>query len=396
MNRKIYLSVIILALFVFIGGCQTQAATPTPLSATFSELAGQVEARQAGQESFSPVSVDTILEVNGQVQTGNDGRVRLDLSTGTIIRVGPSSSFTLTANEEMNGGLFTRIKLEAGKLFVILSGGSAEVETPSGIASVRGSYMKVEVDPETLDIYITCLEGDCSASNPAGTINFSNGQRTILYHRDPVTGNWNAPNAEPMTPEEFQEWLDENPEAREIFEQAAGTLTALAPPTLQPTLTLTLTVTPFLTASPTLVTVVPPAPASSACFQILAPASGASLPQLGPVTFEWEAQPGAQRYVMTFLDPLGRRATIQTNATRDIRYIEIFPTGGEYSWFVTAIGADGREICSTSAITFTKPQAPPTLVPSHTPKPTDEGPACVYPDDVCNPEYPECYDPDQC
>jgi hypothetical protein len=156
------------------------------------------------------------VQVNGQVQTGDDGRVRLDLSSGTIIRAAPSTLFTLIANDEMEGGLATRIKMEIGKIFIILNGGSADVETPSGVASVRGSYMKVEVDPETLDIYVTCLEGDCSATNPAGTVNFTDGQKVVLFHRDPVTGNWTAPNVEPMTPEEFQEWLDNNPEARDL------------------------------------------------------------------------------------------------------------------------------------------------------------------------------------
>jgi hypothetical protein len=74
----------------------------------------------------------------------DDGRVRLDLSSGTIIRVAPSSLFTLTSNNEGDGGLLTKIKMEVGKIFIILNGGRADVETPSGVASVRGSYMKVK------------------------------------------------------------------------------------------------------------------------------------------------------------------------------------------------------------------------------------------------------------
>jgi len=306
----------------------------------------------------------------------------------------------LISNDEVDGGLFTKIKLETGKLFIILSGGSAEVETPSGIASVRGSYMKVEVDPETKDIYVTCLEGDCSASNPAGTVSFSNGEKTVLLHHDPVTGTWTPPNVEAMTPDEFQEWLDENPEAKEVFEQAMATLTAFAPATSLPTLEFTATTIPSATVSPTLETVVPAAPSSSACFQILQPQSGSSLPQLGQVTFAWEAQPGAQSYTVTFVDSFGREATIQTTNTSDTRYIEIFPNGGEYNWSVTAIGADGTEICSTTSASFTKPQGDPTAVPTRIPPPTDTEevvvPACVYPDDVCNPENPSCYDPNQC
>src|SRR5688572_10532444 len=153
MNKKFFLLFVIATMVFSLTGCQTEETT-SALSAALSELSGIVELKQAGQEGFTPASAETTLEVDGQVQTGDDGRVRLDLSSGTIIRVAPSSFFTLTSNEETDGGLVTKIKLELGKIFIILNGGQADVETPSGVASVRGSYMKVEVDPVTKNIYI--------------------------------------------------------------------------------------------------------------------------------------------------------------------------------------------------------------------------------------------------
>lgn len=182
MNTKFALPFLIALMIAALVGCQTESVSP--LSASLSELSGKVDIKQANQDSFSPAAENARLEVNGQVQTGDDGRVRLDLSSGTIIRVAPSSLFTLTANEQSANGLMTKIKLDLGKIFIILNGGQADVETPSGVASVRGSYMKVEVDPITKDIYITCLEGNCSASNPTGSVNFTNGQKVILFAFD--------------------------------------------------------------------------------------------------------------------------------------------------------------------------------------------------------------------
>jgi len=389
MKRKNAFLFIFLAIVLVLAACKPKAEA-TPLSAALSELTGTVDTKRAGEETFSPASADTVLEVNGQVQTGNDGRVRLDLSSGTIIRVGPSTFFTLTGNDEVEGGLATRIKLDIGKVFIILNGGSADVETPSGVASVRGSYMKVEVNPETLDIYITCLEGDCSASNPAGSASFTNGQKVILFHRDPNTGNWSPPNVEPMTPEEFQEWLDNNPEAKELFEQAMGTMTAMAQPTEEPTEEPTETPSPE--PSPTLEQAGAPAGASNGCFGIIQPQSGASLPKIGPVTFEWQGQSGAQKYLVTFIDSSGRRVTIQTTETSTTNYIETFAGGTSYSWFVTSYGADGSEICSTTENSFTKPAGDPTPKP---PPPTDEAPACTTQDDYCN-ESSACYNIDIC
>src|SRR5687768_1867930 len=151
---------------MLLTACGEQAA-PTALSAALSELTGTVDVKQSDSEAFTPADANTVLGANGQVQTGDDGKVRLDLSSGTIIRIASSSSFTLASNEATDGGLITKIKLTAGKVFIILNGGHAEVETPSGVASVRGSYMKVEVDTDTGDVYVTCLEGNCDAQNPA-------------------------------------------------------------------------------------------------------------------------------------------------------------------------------------------------------------------------------------
>lgn len=387
MNGRNFLFACMIMIIMLAAGCKPTVES-SPLSAALSELSGTVDTKQAGDSAFLPASANTVLDVNGQVQTGDDGRVRLDLSSGTIIRVAPSSLFTLISNDEVEGGLATKLKLDIGKLFIILNGGSADVETPSGVASVRGSYMKVEVDPETLDIYITCLEGDCSASNPAGAVSFTNGQKVVLFHRDPVTGNWSVPFVEPMTPEEFQEWLDNNPEAADLFNEAMATMTAFVEPTETSTSTPTSTPQP----TPTLQQAVPPADSSSACFKLIQPEEGANLPKFGPVTFEWEPQSGAQNYIVTFIDEFGRRAIIQAKQTSTTNYIEIFPNGGQYNWFVTAYGADGSEICSTTASTFSKPQGDPTPAPTQTrapePEPTEQ-PYC----DPCDIEG-DCYDED--
>jgi hypothetical protein len=412
MKRKTTLFFTFVLIVLLAISCQAKPAQ-SPLSASLSELSGTVDTKLAGQEEFTPASADTVLEVNGQVQTGGDGRVRLDLSSGTIIRVGPSSFFTLITNDEVAGGLATRLKLDIGKVFIILNGGSADVETPSGVASVRGSYMKVEVDPVTFDIYVTCLEGDCSASNPAGAVNFTNGQKVVLFHRNPTTGNWTPPNVEDMTPEDFQEWLNENPEAKELFDQAMATVTAMAQATEPPTEAPTEAPTGEPQPSPTLDQAAPPAGASNGCFSIIQPLAGDALPKQGQVTFEWEAQTGAEQYLVTFFDQNGRRVSIKTTGTSTTNYIEFLPAGGSYSWFVTSYGADGNEICSTTASSFSKPQGDPTPKPtkekqeeeeptyepeaSPTKPPTKTPAVCTdpAPADYCDPKSP-CYDQVYC
>lgn len=345
-------------LLLLTQACQpTPAATTSPLSAGLSEVSGTVDLKESAEAEFIQAAAGMSLVVNGQVQTGDDGRVRLDLSSGTIIRLVPSTLFTLESNEPSGDGLDTKLKMEAGKIFIILNGGSMDVETPSGVASVRGSYMMVEVDPVTKDAYITCLEGDCSAANPAGTIKFTDGQKTVLFHAGP-DGKYEAPELQGMDEQDFQTWLDENPEAKEIYNKYIAN-------NIKPTAT---KVPP--TAKPATLT-----PASVACFKVIYPLDQTDLPHDGPVVFSWESQPGAVQYIVTFYYPDGSNAVFPTTETELTRYMDTMPPGGNYLWDVAALGEDNNEICRASGQSFNKPSSlPQDLVE---PKETEEKYYCT-------------------
>jgi hypothetical protein len=325
----------------------------TALTAALSEIQGTVGIKQPGGGDFAPATTESILQVDGQVQTGDDGRVRLDLSSGTIVRVAPSSLFTLTSNEQVDGGLDTKFKLELGQIFIILNGGSAEVDTPSGVASVRGSILQVGIDPVTGNVVAYCVEGDCSAGNDAGSTDFTAGQKVVLYYSD--TGEWTVPFFEDMTPEEIQKILDENPELQGLLGDLYNQQNPPEPP--------------------------PPPPAppegdtgngdgngsdggdggtgGSTCFALLAPPSGAELPFQGRVDFSWEPQDGASYYEISFTDSAGNVITLNTTETDISKYIEIMPDAGSYSWSVTAYGEDGSAICTAESASFSKPDSNP-------------------------------------
>ncbi len=112
------LVLLLVAITLLVAACKPEEEITSPLSAGLSELQGIVEMKQAGEDEFYSADPDSTMEVDGQIQTGDDGKVRLDLSTGTILRVSPSSLFTLVANEEVVGGLATKLKLEFGRVFI--------------------------------------------------------------------------------------------------------------------------------------------------------------------------------------------------------------------------------------------------------------------------------------
>ncbi|MEW5940805.1 MAG: FecR family protein, partial [Chloroflexota bacterium] len=154
------------------------------------------------------------LQVGGEARTNETGKARLDLlPDGTILRLPPNSSFKLTELQGDQSSPFTRLGLFFGKIFIILSGGELEVETPSGVAAVRGSMMSVYYDPETGNLTATCLEGHCSLRNDKGVIELAEGQAADI--RDGVLSN--APRA--LTDAELLDWLNFVPETDRVLDR---------------------------------------------------------------------------------------------------------------------------------------------------------------------------------
>jgi len=232
MNKKYKKILLLFTLtFLLLSSCEPVTPLPEDLSATISEIENDVQIKHNQETSFRKASLNEDLYVNEQIKTGEDSRSRVDLSSGTIIRIAPHSLFTLESNYEKDESLLTRLTVEAGQVWVILKGGSLEVETPSGVAGVRGSYMSTGYDPESGSVRITCLEGHCAAENEAGTVEFGAGEAADL----PADGS--APEKGEMTAEEFQAWAENVPEAAAVLQLPTETPSPTPSPTPQPTVT---------------------------------------------------------------------------------------------------------------------------------------------------------------
>lgn len=217
-----------LVLWLFAVALLTVVCVSTPggtgtgelITASLSEFSGRVQVLKAVEGEFRPAEVDLSLEINDQVLTGEDGRARIDLSDGTIIRISPLSNFVLTGIENTDEGILTRLQLNIGQLWVILRGGVVEVDTPAGLASVRGSYLQVWVDPLSEEVNITCLEGDCALGNARGSVRLVAGQTAV------IRGEGQPPEAGTMSHTDVAEWLDANPEATLVVIPLTATVAA--------------------------------------------------------------------------------------------------------------------------------------------------------------------------
>jgi len=187
---------------------ETPSPVPTPSrSAAISQVEPLVESRTSESVDFSAASTGQSFPVGGQTRTGEVGRARLDLAPdGTIIRLAPNSYFTLAKLEQREANPFTQLELFFGKIYIILSGGTLDVETPSGVASVRGSMMSVSYDADKKSMIVTCLEGHCSLRNDKGLVELVAGQAADIF--DGVLSL--APRS--LNDQELLDWLENVPE----------------------------------------------------------------------------------------------------------------------------------------------------------------------------------------
>jgi len=192
-------------------------ATATPVSnrtATINDIQNTVDARLSQSMDFAPAALGLVLKSGGEARTGEDGKARLDLAPdGTIVRVAPNSTFTVLQLYGDETTPFTKLHLFLGKVWVLLKGGSLEVETPSGVAAVSGSLLGVSYNPETSAMTATCLEGHCRLTNNGKTVELIGGQAA-----DILNGSLSElPRF--MTLDEVNEWLSEAPELRDFLDK---------------------------------------------------------------------------------------------------------------------------------------------------------------------------------
>ncbi len=192
------------------------SAAPTTRTAELTTVENLVELRNSADGTFTAAVAGATIPVGGEVRTGDDGRARLDLlPDGTIVRLAPNSMFTLSALETVDGEPKSKVQLAFGKIWILLNGGSLDVETPSGVASVRGSLLGVSFDPETESLTATCLEGHCALSDEDEEVELETGAAV-----DSVDGDI-ADEPRDLTEEELEEWQEEAPESEEFLEEAA-------------------------------------------------------------------------------------------------------------------------------------------------------------------------------
>lgn len=189
-------------------------------SANISEIQNTVEARESDSAEWQAAGTGEQIPAGGGVRTGDASRARLDIAPDTtVLRIAPNTEFKLVTLPPEPADPVTRFVLAAGKLFAQvtkqLGGGSFEVETPSGVATVRGSLMSAAYQTGSGQMVATCLEGQCRLSQPEGAFT-----DMIEGQASEIAGPGIAPSpARLMTVAELTDWATEFPETKPIVDR---------------------------------------------------------------------------------------------------------------------------------------------------------------------------------
>jgi len=205
------------------------SSTSTPSAgstrtAQISELHNDVEARQTTAIDWGVAAEGQQINAGGGVRTGNASRVRIDTSDKSLIRIGANTEFQLLEFSPQTENPVTRLQLDAGQVWVqvteALGTGSFEVETPAGVATVRGSLMSVAFDRDAGQLAVTCLEGECELRDRA-----QNAVRLTAGEASEILGIGQGPGAvRRINRLELQGWIDNFPEAGEIARRLLANL----------------------------------------------------------------------------------------------------------------------------------------------------------------------------
>ncbi|HLE26851.1 MAG TPA: FecR family protein [Anaerolineales bacterium] len=181
-------------------------------SAQLSELQKTVQARGQADAEWQSAAEGETIGAGGGAKTGDEARVKIDITDGTILRLAPNTEFKLEALSPQPTDPVTKFSLAAGKVWTMVTGlgnGSFEIEAPAGVATVRGSFMGTAYFPAAEHFIVTCLEGACRLAGQSGRFT-----DLVTGQQSEIRGIGNDPSpAQPIDPAELRDWGANFPEA---------------------------------------------------------------------------------------------------------------------------------------------------------------------------------------
>lgn len=155
-----------------IGAKQAMAASIATVQA-----AAHATLKKNKTNSYVSLAKRSYLNVGDVVRTSAKGSARLLVVDGSQIRLGKNSAVQVTDGTAVKGKRRSFIRTLAGQVYARLAPNSA-VRTPAAVAGVRGTYIRLDVDPNDGTTVLTVLEGSVDFFNDFGEVIVNESQQS--------------------------------------------------------------------------------------------------------------------------------------------------------------------------------------------------------------------------
>ncbi len=215
MLRKSFTIPILLNLFC-CSVCFSQAAKDI---AVVLKANGDVRVNRAAAQAAEKAGRGTRLHSGNVVRTGEESSAAMVFTDDkSILKVRANSKVSI-AGEREEGSILKTLKLEFGQLWAKITRSSTpfRIETPSGVAAVKGTVFYLLIDPKGGTI-VFCLEGAVELANKLGKVLVNAGYTGMMNDKTP-------PVSRPSNPNEVPTWGDDQGEGGSFeieFQDAQG------------------------------------------------------------------------------------------------------------------------------------------------------------------------------
>jgi len=130
---------------LFAGRAWADDAAPAARAVRLSSVDGQVQLSQGKQLLANPALVNTPLFEGSLLATGDDGRAEIQFEDGSVVRLSPNSSLTLSALRGQGSSAEADVALESGLAYFELQGAglAGTISVKFADATVTGSGVTV-------------------------------------------------------------------------------------------------------------------------------------------------------------------------------------------------------------------------------------------------------------
>ena len=183
---------------------------------------GSVQISQGGQVLADPAVVNAPLFAGTQVETGDDGKAEIQFEDGSVARLSPDSSLTLTS---LSGPGGAEITLDGGLGYFELQGGAQggqmRVQFGDSVATATGfTVMRIRMDNPPGELAVFSGNAHLERGNSMA-VDLHGGESVALNATDPSRYNL----AETIEPDSWDAWNSDRDQAlnANAAEQTAAT-----------------------------------------------------------------------------------------------------------------------------------------------------------------------------